>query len=260
VAPGTDRNGPVVWEEVSDGRELNIQNVSNLTIEGLGKGKVEIRTTPRYAYIMNFNNVSNITIRNIVAGHEPQEYMCDAGVFKFTDSSNISIDGSDLYGCGSMGLDLKNVKELSFDNSIIRQCSLRAVQIYNSESIRFTGSRIINHKAYSNIIHLYDSNDIVFKECELANNNSFEWSFVDSFDSWNVEFDDCHFSNNSPFYVGSKTPFFQTYWDNSMFDITRKILVKNSIFSNNNCNVLADNIKGVIIENCIFKNNTFVDD
>lgn len=250
-------NNLVTWEEVPDGRELNLKNISNLTIEGLEKGKVEIRTVPRYAYIMNFENVSNITIKNIVAGHEPQEYMCNAGVLKFTDSSDICINDSDLYGSGSMGLELQNVKELSFDNSIIRECSLRAMQIYNSESIRFTGSSIINHPAYSNIILLSCSKDVVFKDCELANNNSFEWSFVESDSSLNVEFDGCYFSNNSPLYVGSKTPYFLTFWNNNT-DAAGKILIRNSVFSNNSCNVLADNIKGVIIENCTFKNNTFV--
>jgi hypothetical protein len=258
VSPDSSRTGPVTLDEVFDGKELKIQNVSNLSIEGLEKGKVEIRTTPRYAYIMNFENVSNITIRNIVAGHEPQEYMCDAGVLKFTDSSDIFINDSDLYGSGSMGLDLRNVKELSFNNSIIRECSLRAMQIYNSESIRFTESRIIDHKAYSNIILLSSSKDVLFKDCELANNNSFQWSFVESGGCLNVEFDSCNFSNNSPFYVGSKTPYFQTFWNNNQ-DIAGKLRIRDSVFSNNRCNVLADNINGVIIENCTFKNNTFAD-
>jgi hypothetical protein len=258
AAPGIDRtDGLVGWEAVPDGKELNIQGISNLTIEGLGRDRVEIRTAPRYAYIMNFRNVSNITLRNIVAGHEPQEYMCDAGVLKFTDSSNIRISDSDLYGCGSMGLELRNVKELSFNNSIIRECSLRAIQIYDSEAIRFTGSRIINHPAYSNIILLSGSKDIVFKDCELANNNSFEWSFVESGSCLGVEFDGCYFSNNSPFYVGSKTPYFLTFWNNNP-DAASKIRIRDSVFINNSCNVLADNPKGVIIENCTFKDNTFV--
>ena len=58
----------VIWNTVYDGNELNIQDVHNLTIEGIESGNVEIKVAPRYPNIMNFTNTSNITIKNIIAG------------------------------------------------------------------------------------------------------------------------------------------------------------------------------------------------
>ena len=118
----------VTWKTVYDGKELNIQGIHNLTIEGMDSGKVEIKVSPRFANIMNFTNVSNITIKNIIAGHTPAPYECNAGVLKFTNSNDISIMNSELYGCGSIGLDLKNVKRLEASNCTIDHCSLRAIQ------------------------------------------------------------------------------------------------------------------------------------
>ena len=125
----------VTWESGEDGKELNIKNISNLIIEGSSEGKTEIVVQPRFAEIMRFVSVNNVTIRNITAGHTPAEYICDEGVLSFTDSTDIKIDNCELYGCGSIGLDLLRVKRLYMTNSDINHCSLRAVEIYDSEDI-----------------------------------------------------------------------------------------------------------------------------
>lgn len=47
----------VTWKTVQDGKELNLQNIHNLTIEGMDSGKVEIKVSPRFANIINFTNL-----------------------------------------------------------------------------------------------------------------------------------------------------------------------------------------------------------
>lgn len=249
----------VTWKAVYDGKELNIQNLHNLTIEGTDSGKVEIRVSPRYANIMNFTNVSNINIKNIIAGHTPEPYECNAGVLKFTNSNDISIMNSELYGCGSIGLSLNNVKNLESSNCTIDHCSLRALDIYNSESIKFTNNKIVNHEAFSNIVMLNGAKNITFETCELSNNNNFGWSFIEACDNSNVLLDKCVIKNNSQ---SSNSEF---KFDNVYFFHTTdysgicnsQITIKDSEISNNKCDYLADNKDSVKFDNCTLANNAW---
>jgi copper amine oxidase-like protein len=245
----------VTWKSVYDGKELNIKNISNLTIEGIEEGKTKIIVSPRYAKIMNFNNVSNITIKNIVAGHAPAPYECDAAVLGFGNSSNIYISNSELYGCGSMGLDLTEVKELDFVDSTITDCSLRAADINRSQSIKFKGSKFTKHRAYSNIFYISGSNFITFDNCTMSDNNNWGWNFIEASNTPIILIDNCTITNNSKvkdeneWYADKNISFFDT--DNS------SILIRNSIISNNTCDNLVKNEDEVTFENCTMENNNF---
>lgn len=249
----------VTWETVQDGKELNLQNIHNLIIEGMDSGKVEIKVAPRFANIMNFTNVQNVTIKNVVAGHTPAQYECNEGVLKFTNSSDISIMNSELYGCGSIGLSLNNVKRLNASNCTIDHCSLRAIQLYNSETIKFTETNIINHEAYSNIIMVANSKDVTFEKCVISDNHNFGWSFIEALDKSNVLLDKCVIKNNSQStdtnILNDKVYFFNTtdYSGNS----DSKIIVKDSEISNNKCDYLLINKENVEFNNCTITNNTW---
>ncbi|MDR5587540.1 MULTISPECIES: right-handed parallel beta-helix repeat-containing protein [Clostridium] len=251
----------VIWKNVYDGKELNIQNIHDLTIEGMGPGQVEINIDSRYAEIMNFNNVSNVTIKNIIAGHTPEPYHCNAGVLSFHNSTDISIMNSELYGCGSVGLSLGNVKGLNASKCIIDHCSFEALRINGCEDIKFTENKIIDHEAYGNIIDISGSKDIIFEKCELSGNNNFEYGFIGVsgadlpyHEGSNVLLDKCIIKNNSrssdtDFNVG-KTCFFSC-------GKSSKITVKDSEVSGNKCDYLKDSSESVKFENCTFNNNVW---
>jgi len=257
VDQNTDLQDGVTWESVTDGKELNIRNISDLTIEGSMEGKTEILVKPRYAQILKFEDVSNITIRNITAGHTPAEYMCDAGVITFQNSEDIIINNCELYGCGSVGLSLYNVERLDMTNSNINHCSLRAVQIYDSRDINLRQSKISNHEAYSNIIDIERSKDILFEECEMTDNNNFEWSFMEVAYKSNVVINKCRVLNNSQTSNEKYevTCFFKTidYYENC----DSSVLVKDTEFNNNVCDRRTDNEGAVTFENCTFDGNVW---
>ena len=249
----------VKYIPVDDGNELNVIGIHDLTIEGLEAGKVEIKVAPRFANIINFSNVKNITIKNIVAGHTPAKYECNAGVLKFTNSDNISIKNSHLYGCGSIGLDLHNVTKLEASNCTIDHCSLRAIQIYDSSDIKFLENKIIDHEAYSNIVMIDGGKGITFEKCEFANNNNFMWNFIEISDKSDVLIDSCVIKNNSK---SSNSEFndeniclFKT--TNYFGKCDSKITVRNSEITKNTCDSLVDNKESVKFDNCTFNNNTF---
>lgn len=249
----------VKYIPVDDGDELNIIGIHDLTIEGAEAGKVEIKVAPRFANIMNFSNAKNITIKNIVAGHTPAKYECNAGVLKFTNSNNISIANSHLYGCGSIGLDLHNVSKLEASNCLIYHCSLRAIQIYDSSDIKFVENKIIDHEAYSNIVMIDGGKGITFEKCEFANNNNFMWSFIETSNKSDILFDSCVIKNNSK---SSSSEFNDE--NICLFKTTdyfgkcdSKITVRNSEITKNTCDSLVDNKESVKFDDCTINNNTF---
>jgi len=247
-------DGTITWKEVYDGKELNIKNISNLTIEGAADGKTEIRTSPRYAYIMHFNSVSNINIKNIVAGHDPQDYECDAGVLMFENSQNIAINDSELYGCGSVGIKTYAVKGLTCSGTLIDRCSLRAIDISMSEDIKFSDCKIVDHGAYSNIVYIVGSKSIIFEECEFADNHNFTWGFFEANDSQDILIDRCSIYNNTNRTIeqgvkGEAVCFFNV--------TPGSLTLKDSTLMNNKSDYLMNEKDSVIFDNCTMENNSW---
>lgn len=248
----------ITWQEVEDGKGLNLSNIYNMTIEGLSNERAEIKITPRYAAIMNFINCNNITLKNIKAGHTPGEYTCNAGVLYFNDCSDINISNSELYGCGSVGISTGNTKNLNCSDTLIDHCSLRAIDIYCSEQINFSGCKISNHEAYSNIAYIVDSKDVTFEKCEMSDNNYFEWGFFEVMGKSNLLIDKCKITNNlqpEADSLDSNAYFFKTV-DYKGISLS-KIIVKDTEISNNRCDYFYDNKDSVIFENCSINNNTW---
>ncbi|MFT8349790.1 right-handed parallel beta-helix repeat-containing protein [Clostridium saccharoperbutylacetonicum] len=124
-------------------------------------------------------------------------YECNAGVLNFNNSNDISIENSELYGCGSICISLNSVKRLTESNCKIDHCSLKAIDISNSEAIKFTNNKIVNHEAFSNIVAVCNAKEVTFEKCEFADNNNFSWSFLEAADNSNVLLDKCIIRNNT---------------------------------------------------------------
>lgn len=250
------KDGTVTWKKVDDGKELNLSNISDLTIESSNIKIAEIRNSPRFAEIINFNNCDNITLKNIKAGHTPAEYECNSGVLYFEDCSDINISNSELYGCGSIGINAFNTVRLNCIDTLIDHCSLRAIQLFNSEEIKFSGCRILSHEAYSNIVYLNDSKKVTFEQCEFSDNNYFEWSFFEASGESDLLIDKCIITDNSQAVTdmwGEVVYLFKT----TGYDGTSSsnIVVRDTEISNNTCDYLYDNEESVIFENCKINNN-----
>jgi len=208
---------------VFDGYEIIINNVSNFTIKAEEGAEVKLLVDPRYAYVLSFNNCKNINISGVIAGHYPEKGSCTGGVFKFTDCSDIQIDKSDLFGCGTEGLTLTNVNNLQFNNSTIRECSYGIMTVIDSKNIAFNNSTFKQNEEY-NLINIVNS-DIKMDKCIINNNRTV------------------------------------SDWDNGMYlfslDLYSKAIISNSTIKDNSVKRL-DNGKGTITyENNIFSGNNF---
>ncbi len=181
------------WEEVFDGKELFLDGISNLTIEGIGNKPVEIVVEPRYANVLTFLYCDKITMKNIKAGHTIEKGHCVGGVFNFISSKNINISESILYGCGTYGIIAQYTENLHFSNSIIEECTYGAMTISNCNNFKFINSIVRKCEEYS-LFDINSSTNIVFSKCEVTDNKVNEVFLVNL--SSGIRFANCVFKNN----------------------------------------------------------------
>ena len=160
----------VVWDSVFDGRELHLDRIKNLTIEGKGATPVNIVIEPRYAFVLNFTRCESISIKNITAGHTDDGY-CQGGVFAFSDSKNISIDSVNMYGCGTEGLRLLRVQDMSVADSSVYECTYSIMTVEQSEDIAFYNCIFRDNEQFS-LVNIISTDDLLFSHCQFNNNKS----------------------------------------------------------------------------------------
>jgi len=222
VNPSIVNNSSISYREAYDGLELLLDGVNNLTIQGAGDNQSEIVVEPRYAFIMSFQNSSNISIINIKAGHTEGGY-CQGGVFSFENSSGIKIEDTLMYGCGTIGLDLSYVSDMSVVNSSIYECTY-------------------------GIITVDHSSGILFKDCIFRDNKGFIMVQVDQTSGFTI--DSCSFLRN----INDAS-----YFPDPMFSISQSenVVIKNTLFTENVAEKLIAQGDIVFDASNTFKNNSF---
>jgi len=219
VNPGMIYNSSVFVDEVFDGSEIRLEGVHNLTILGIGDTPSEIIIEPRYAYVLNFQNCSNINIGNIKAGHT-ESGDCVGGVFSFIHSSGITIDKALLYGCGTYGLNIDMVMDMKVTDSSIYECTYGAIVVFGGK-------------------------DILFERCVFRNNAGFETVTVAL--TSGLTFDACAFIENTG---ASSYPMFSILHSDD-------VIVRNSTFNDNTTDRLIDSDIFIFDDSNMFFNNSF---
>lgn len=132
------------WEEVFDGVQLTIQNVSNLTIRAEGDDLTAhtISAAPRYAHVLNFENCEAITLEGFTAGHTIEPGSCTGGVIGYLNCENVLINRCGLYGCGVVGVWAENTKDVQVANCNIYECSWGGVYMQKCQDVTFNGNTI----------------------------------------------------------------------------------------------------------------------
>lgn len=198
LKPNYSESKNIYWKEVYDGRGLVLEGIEHITFEGLGESPVEIVVEPRYADVLTFINSSSISFKNIKAGHTIESGYCTGGVLNFDSCRNIDIKDSIFYGCGTYGIVANNTKNLTFDNSVIEECTYGIMTIYGSENFSFIHSKFRDCMEFS-MFAINASKNIVFEQCEIAENKaSSEYSTFFAVDSSkDIKFINCSFKNNA---------------------------------------------------------------
>jgi hypothetical protein len=158
----------VSWHKIYDGFEPHITGVKNLTISSADTARFLIE--PRYAWVMKFEKCSNISFSNLVFGHEIGGY-CSGGCVAFDRSSDISFDSCSLYGSGTVGLDLEYVTNLTFNRSLIYECTYNLLNLTESKNLSFTQSTFRDTEGY-NPVEIDACDSVAFSQCRFIDNGS----------------------------------------------------------------------------------------
>ena len=144
------------WEEVFDGVQLTICDVSNLTIRAEGDDikAHTISARPRYAHVLNFENCGAITLEGFTAGHTFEPGSCAGGVIGLRGSEDFLINRCGLYGCGVVGVWADMSKNIQVANSDIYECSWGGIYMVGCRDVTFSGNTIRDlGEEYDGVFH-----------------------------------------------------------------------------------------------------------
>lgn len=160
------------WSDPLDGPQLTILNVDNLTIRGKdGKDSNTVSAVPRYAQVLSFWNCTNLSVKDLTAGHTEEPGECSGGVLEFQNCSAVSVSGTGLFGCGTIGIQAYRCKNIDIDSNEIYDCSAGGVQLGTSRQVTMTHNSFhdIGSSRYGFIYDVSaDCDDITFNGTTVA--------------------------------------------------------------------------------------------
>jgi len=114
----------VRWEEAHDGQyALIVRKLEGLTLRGpAGSEPAEIVVQTPYTFVLSFEQCSEVTLERLKLGHARSGY-CIGGVVAASDCTSLRIADCILYGCGTEGLQLEQVRHLEMVRSVIEDCT-----------------------------------------------------------------------------------------------------------------------------------------
>ena len=147
------------WNTVyDDGCELEISHVKGLTIRAARPG-TELVTVPRYASVLKFTDCEDVTLEGFTAGHTDGAGFCTGAVLNMEDCRSMLVDGCELYGCGTYGLELSHCRGVHAVNTIIRDCSYGALYASGCSDVLVDACRIHGIEGYSGVFELSGCHD-----------------------------------------------------------------------------------------------------
>ncbi len=173
---------------------VDVENISNLTIEGNGKAEVvlDVGTAP----VIKLSHSENITISGLILGHDVPEYGCEGEgyVIAVNESQNVTVNGCDLYGCGVNGINAWRSGNIVVNNTTIRDCMMNAVEGYSMKGdMTFNDCKFLRN-AYDDLyaqtspcirFNIYldegDYGTVHFNRCLFEGNLSTEFKEVRSY-------------------------------------------------------------------------------
>lgn len=192
----------------------------------LGTGKSKLFAFERNATVLIFTNSYNVKLSNLTIGHtEEPNQNCEEGVLKFIDCQNVVIENCKLFGSGTYGLTVSNVRNLLFNASSITECTNRILTVAKSHNIKFVNSKFHNNTLSSpNLAVFSESKNVIFEGSEIIDNETTQPDLAENaiFEIRNeinqIQFNNCTFLRNKDFnWFGDKLKLNSCKVDSSKF-------------------------------------------
>ncbi|MGN0183447.1 MAG: stalk domain-containing protein [Candidatus Ornithomonoglobus sp.] len=188
-----------------------MSNLNNVEILGKEGTEVVVETGDECVFYVVFSN--NIRFSGLTMGHDTLDFgtsFCPSAVLSISESQNISVDYSDIYGCGYTGFVSYNSQNITLDYTTIRDCSNNIAMILSSDVYFKHCSFYRNgynreYKSGDRAFDVYSINDAVPKvvctDCVFENNyndvlirDTFDWGGQEK--PIESSFTNCVFNNN----------------------------------------------------------------
>lgn len=152
------------------GNEIMIRRVTGLTLRAADpKNPPRILARPRFALVFDITDCTGVVLDNLVLGHT-HEGMCSAGVVGVTNSTDITIERCDLFGCGYEGFVFKESVNVLVRRSRIHDCKGALAEIFACRDVVIEDTTFDqNHDIYDGI-RIRRSRDVQFKRCVFTDN------------------------------------------------------------------------------------------
>lgn len=162
---------------------LYISQINNLEI--VGEGSVEIALDAGWMPVIVIRESSNITINNLILGHNVPEFSCEGegDVISIESSNNITVNNCDMYGCGIVGIYASGSADITVNNSTIRDCANAALDAWNMNGNMTFNNCSFLRNAYDTIaaemyscFQFYGSSEnsvteqLIFNNCTIQDN------------------------------------------------------------------------------------------
>lgn len=185
------------FEDVFDGEEIIVEDITNLTISGDSQTETKLLVETRYANVLTFYMCAGISLKNFTAGHTKEQGYCVGGVLKFENTDFVDVENCKLFGCGTYGIITDGSGYINITDSEIYECTYGLVDLYRSGSIVFDNCVFRDSEGFA-MFGFNECIDVSVKNSEIKNNHSSEWSeFVEVYDSENITFENCSFKDNT---------------------------------------------------------------
>ena len=152
-----------------------LQNVKNLPIRGSGKVNTTLECDPRSASVINLKNCENVTLEDFTAGHTLELGQCSSGVIYLQNCTGVGMNRLGIYGCGMIGLQAADSKDISLTDSDVYDCSSSAVQLASCEDVSISGTRIyrIGSEEYGGYTYfdISISQNVTVENCEISDSS-----------------------------------------------------------------------------------------
>lgn len=160
------KNRYITWINEHDGPTPVLKSVSNLSL--IGEEGVILVIQPAYGWVLSFDTCSDITLSDITLGHTVPGY-CLGGVLRFKNCENVEIRSCDLYGSGTIGIELERTVSFTMENSIIRECTYALAGISKSAHVLFRNS-VFKDTAEFDLVSVTSSEDVRWEDCDFIAN------------------------------------------------------------------------------------------
>ncbi len=149
---------------------LRILDKKNIKL--MGHEEVKIICKNIFHFVLDIRNSESIEIKNLILTHKKDDSAtCKGSVIYIVNTSRINILGSELSGCGLVGVDAYGSSKIYVENCYIHSNSWCAFNLYKVNDIKILNNYIVNNNKF---MYASEVQELEMEGNEIINNKQNE--------------------------------------------------------------------------------------